>query len=1118
MYGIWLLVFCFGSLAGWSQVSDDFSDGDFTTNPTWTGDQSLFVVADEILQSNSPDAATYALATANALALNTAWSFDINLNFSTSGANYVDVYLISASSILVDEPDGYFVRLGGTSDEISFYKKSGGVLDLLIDGDDGVVGSSSNNLFAIRAERTQEGIWTIYYDENADGGESLLGSVDDNELTTTQFFGFRIVQSSAAGPVSNHFFDNVLIEEIPVDEDPPILLSAMANSATEVELIFDEPLDENSAESNSNFTIDNGIGPPIAAELIAPDRVLLTLAAALTSGLEYEVEASDVEDLAGNVSSGQIATFTYFEISDPEFKDVLFNEIMADPSPSQGLPEVEYIEIFNRSESYFDLEGWILVNTTTEMMLPSFVFQPGQHLILCDEESAAELEPFGQVVGLPSFTALSNSGDSLTLRADGEVIDLVAYDDAWYGDSELAQGGYSLELINPESPCGSSSNWTASVAAIGGTPGQVNASLDNTPDQTPPEVVDVVGGDVVRVLFSETMDENSLIAGTYTISGGITVVNVAPSADLLSAYLSVSPVLEVGELYEIEISGQTDCWGNEVLPVTETFIIGSEPFYGQLLITEIMADPTPSNGLPEAEYFELNNSGQEAIELAGVRLNDVAFSYPKVLAPGEFLICASEGSASDFLLFPETYYIPDLSTTYFTNSGRELSLFNPSGEELDRANYDLTWYDDEDALDGGYSLERINLMEPCRGGDNWRASTHPDGGTPGEVNSVNSDEPDQSPPTITQVFVRSELLIELIFDEVLDSLSVLSAEIVLEPEVGILNVRYVSEDLRIVEIDLDSPLDPDKRYTISISGIIDCSGNEMIPLKDREIGVPVSPSGGDLLLNEILFNPYTGGVDFVELVNVGSEILSLEGLVLANQDGTERIISEDPVSMLPGEYLALTSSISQTMTDYPQGIEKYMFEMESLPSFSNSEGSVVLLDKDAVELQRFDYEESDHLDLLVSFKGVSLERINFTLPVNDGSSWTSAAESVGFATPGYQNSQYSPLGSSSGNFELENKLFSPDNDGFQDLLMINYSLDTPGFIATITIYDSRGRVVKDLKQNFLLGTEGTITWDGVSNKGTKARIGPHIVFIDIFDQNGNTDTFKIPCVVAGKLN
>ncbi len=1118
MFGIWLLVFCFAFLAVQGQVNDDFSDGDFTANPVWSGDQSLFVVADQTLRSNSPDVATYALATANTLALNTAWSFDINLNFSTSGANYVDIYLIAESAVLVDEPDGYFVRIGGTNDEISFYKRSGGSVDLLIDGGDGVVGSSSNNLFTIRAERSSEGIWTIYYDEDADGDESLLGSIDDNELTTTESFGFRIVQSSAAGPVFNHFFDNVLIEEIPVDEDPPNLLSAVALSGTELELTFDEPLDENSAESTSNFSIDNGIGPPISAELVAPDRVLLTLAAALESGLEYEVEANGVEDLAGNATSGQVATFTYFEISEPAFKDVLFNEIMADPSPSQGLPEVEYIEIFNQSESYFDLEGWILVNTTTEMMLPSFIFQPGQYIIICDDENAAELEPFGQVIGLPSFTALSNAGDSLTLLADPGIIDLVAYDDAWYGDSEFAQGGYSLELINPESPCGSSSNWTASMAALGGTPGQVNASFDDTPDQTPPEVVEVVGGEVVRVLFSETMDESSLIAGVYTISGGIAVVNVAPSADLLSADLSVSPALEIGELYEIEISGQTDCWGNEVVPITETFIIGSEPFYGQLLITEIMADPTPSNGLPEAEYFELYNSGQKAIELAGVRLNDVIFSSPKVLAPGDYLVCASEGSASDFLLFPEIYFISELSTTYFTNSGRDLSLFNPSGEELDRVNYDLTWYADEDALDGGYSLERINLMEPCRGGDNWRASTHADGGTPGEVNSVNSDEPDQSPPTITQVFVRSELLIEVIFDEVLDSLSVLSAEIVLDPEVGILNVRYLSEDLRIVEIDLAEALDPDQRYTISISGIYDCSGNEMVPLKDREIGVPVSPSGGDLLLNEILFNPYTGGVDFVELVNVGSEILSLEGVVLANQDGTERIISEDPVSMLPGEYLGLTSSMSQTMTDYPQGREKYLFEMESLPSFANSEGSVVLLDPDGVELQHFDYEESDHLDLLVSFKGVSLERINFTLPVNDGSSWTSAAESVGFATPGYQNSQYSPSGSSSGNFELENKLFSPDNDGFQDLLLINYSLDTPGFIATITIYDSRGRVVKDLKQNFLLGTEGTITWDGVSNKGTKARIGPHIVFIDIFDQNGNTDTFKIPCVVAGKLN
>ena len=39
-------------------------------------------------------------------------------------------------------------------------------------------------------------------------------------------------------------------------------------------------------------------------------------------------------------------------------------------------------------------------------------------------------------------------------------------------------------------------------------------------------------------------------------------------------------------------------------------------------------------------------------------------------------------------------------------------------------------------------------------------------------------------------------------------------------------------------------------------------------------------------------------------------------------------------------------------------------------------------------------------------KGVALERIDPDAATQDAANWTSASETVGYGTPGYQNSQY----------------------------------------------------------------------------------------------------------------
>ncbi|MEY3237606.1 MAG: hypothetical protein RI883_1707, partial [Bacteroidota bacterium] len=114
------------------QFTDDFSDGDLTNNPTWVGDDSVFVIFDNTgnmqLHSNKTIiSSSFYLSTPSLQATNGQWEFYTRLAFNTSSANFVDVYLTSdQSNLLSPTLNGYFVRIGGTTDEISLYKKVAG--------------------------------------------------------------------------------------------------------------------------------------------------------------------------------------------------------------------------------------------------------------------------------------------------------------------------------------------------------------------------------------------------------------------------------------------------------------------------------------------------------------------------------------------------------------------------------------------------------------------------------------------------------------------------------------------------------------------------------------------------------------------------------------------------------------------------------------------------------------------------------------------------------------------------------------------------------------------------------------------------------------------------------
>ncbi|MDO8927833.1 MAG: gliding motility-associated C-terminal domain-containing protein, partial [Bacteroidota bacterium] len=309
---------------------------------------------------------------------------------------------------------------------------------------------------------------------------------------------------------------------------------------------------------------------------------------------------------------------------------------------------------------------------------------------------------------------------------------------------------------------------------------------------------------------------------------------------------------------------------------------------------------------------------------------------------------------------------------------------------------------------------------------------------------------------------------------------------------------------------------------MSVSGISDLSGKIMSP-ETRTFSYSFSPEVGSILINEILFNPFSGGVDFVELVNVSERTIPVHRLKLASRNDTLALkqiyaISTDERYLYPEQFLVCMKDATIVAAQYFTNDPETFCTMKTLPSFSDDAGTVVLLNDSLEVLDEFNYSAKMHSPFLADKNGVSLERISLDKPTSDRKNWASAVASVGFATPGLPNSQTASGTEIQDEITPEPKAFSPNGDGYNDELAIKYSFSKPGYMANVRIFDIAGRQVKFLVKNQSLAQEGNWLWNGESESGQKLSIGVYIILVEVFDQEGNTNVFKKTCTITDRVN
>jgi Lamin Tail Domain/Bacterial Ig-like domain len=1131
----YLLFVCVLAVPVRAQITDNFGDGDFTSNPTWAGDNSMFLVnAGFQLQLNGTAADTSYLSMASPFIGNAEWQFWIRLNFAPSDNNYARFYIVSDVTNLYGPVNGYYVRLGenGAFDSVDLWEQSGTTHTKIIDGIPAHC-AASNNVLRIKVTRDNAGLWNLYSDTI--GGNSFLpeGSVTDLTHTTCNYIG--VWCKYTVSNITRFYFDDVYAGPILVDTTAPQLVTATPLSATQLDVLFNEPVDLASSQLVSNYNVNNSIGNPATAirDGSNPSLVHLTFTNNFANAVPNTLTVINVQDLSTNAISAATANFTWFATIAAGFRDVVINEILADPSPQVGLPNAEFVELHNPTANNFNLSGWTLTDGSSTATLGSHVLPGGGYVILCAAADTALFSPLGPTLGLSSFPSVNNSGDLLALFNGSTAIDSVRFDISWYRDGSKDDGGWTLELINPAigGGCAPSGNWIASTNSLGGTPGLQNSAFNNSPDVTAPQLLNVFATDSTHVLlcFSEAIDPAQLtLLSNYSISNaiGTPVALSYDTATLQCVTLTTSAALQNLVTYTVTLSNLADCAGNSATPNTGTFTLYIVQPY-DVVINEIMADPDPPQDLPNQEYVELHNTTPYLIYLENweFTVGSNTQTLPAAwIQPNGYIALVDDAAPVQF----GSINMAVLSSfPSVTNTSGTITLRTNRGLLQHTVSYDDSWYIDPAKANGGWSLEQIDPLNPCAGATNWRAAATIDGGTPGAQNSNYAVNPDAVAPRLLRVSVFAADSIRLFFSEPLDSISAgYPQRYTISNGIGTpFSVHPVAPDFSRVDLKLGSLLVPGVIYTATVSSqLTDCVGNA-VSNSTAPFALPEPAAANDLVINEILPDPLDGGVDFVELYNRSQKVIDLGSLVLCTQDTVANILEEintiapDGFLLFPGEYVVLSENGNAVAAQYPASANRdRLLDMDNIPSMNIDGDIVIVADTGFRIIDRLVYSSEWHFPLLDETKGVTLERIDTERSTQDATNWHSAAQTSGFGTPTQKNSQYSAAPADDGAVTLGNTVFSPDNNGFEDVLNITYMFDRPGYVASVTIYDERGRLVRTLIRTELLGTEGgTYSWDGVTDEHAKARAGVYVVYFEAFNPNGEVKRYKKACVLAEQL-
>ena len=1114
---------------------DGFSDGDFTSNPAWSGTDSTFVIesleGNNVLRLDADVAGVSYLSTPSANVTG-EWDFFVRIDGSApSGSNKAEIFLMSDIADLTGAVNGYAVRIGETGDdEFKIVRFDTGTEAATVLSDTTIFEAGGS--YRVKVIRDGSGNWGIevgkgYFGELKDAG----ATANDNTYSSASFFGVRVTYTVSR---SDDFYFDFKIDP------PPVLVSNFSVfSDTEIDLEFTRDIDLASV-SNTDFEL-NGSTNAQSFTTQASNSLRITFPA--FEGGENRLEVSGIESSLNDATLADTA-FTFFVFDEYEAGDILINEFLKDPPSDSGIPE--YVELKNVSSKYLSLKDWQIgdYNSETFVTDEDIAILPNDFTVLTSNPDTMQAI-FGASnyidVSLPS---LNNSGDQIRLfNASGDLVDSLEYFSDW-GGVDVA-----LERRSDSVSAAFRGNWGDSPSANVGTPGTANLI---EPDTLAPELssFELLNDSTMQFVFSEEIKSGPAAdPGNYEfvtllksfdpvigISEHFTVSFFAPDTVILEYE---QPLYNNGDTFLI-INNQEDIFGNvnsgielnwELIPSS-----GSEP--GDVVISEFMYDPADEY----SEFIEIRLTESKTLNLRGWTLNDNS-GTKRVITEENFYIRIHESSGAPGNAF--VILVPD-STMYdrvnsneiivmgsrfptLNNSEDALVIRNEEGVLMDSLTYFSEWGGDE------VSLERRSLDVSAIYPENWGDSPTEAFGTPGRPNQV---DPDTTAPFIESGITLNDRTIVLRF-----------SERITEPNASELSnynfstgneIENISVVTNTISITTEDAFADGHQFELGVYNQEDLFGNVM---NGDTISFTyynfIGVTKGTIVINEILYDPLADSDDnlpdqteYVELFNTTDRAVSLSGIVLhdaPDESGEVRVI--EPVSTenkwIPPNGFVLIYAENEANAFADSRVSEYFslsndFEEFALRvdrsslSLGSSGDAIYLSDSTGTVIDSVYFDENWQNPNVFDTDGIALERINPFGPGNEESNWSSSTAVRG-GTPGEQNSIFQEPGAvpESVGISFSNNPFSPDGDGFEDNLFINYNLEAPDYLVRVRIFDRFGREVRELANNYQAGFEGSLIWDGLTDDGKKNRVGIYIILFEAYDSaSGKNRNFKETVVLA----
>jgi hypothetical protein len=645
---------------------------------------------------------------------------------------------------------------------------------------------------------------------------------------------------------------------------------------------------------------------------------------------------------------------------------------------------------------------------------------------------------------------------------------------------------------------------------------QIKASFIS--DTIPPGILSfsVPGLNSIFLELSEEIDTSFLHKDQFLlIPGNFNPENIIAEGKTIICSFS-EPFIQKTN-YKLILTNIIDKEGNKLISDSiDFFYYHAEK--NDLVITEIMADPSPVVYLRESEYIELFNRSELPVNLDSfiLQTGKKQWIFPAyVINPGEYLVVTngSETGNNTLPLFT--------SSSVITNDGQQILLKNKYDEIITASEFYSEWYGNDFKSEGGWSLERIDENNLCGGKENWKASEYYLGGTPGWKNSVQAINADFTDPFTERIEFVNENKVRFIMNENIDPSTIPSPEF-FNVSSGLLqadSVIFPDFFCSYIEIVFDNKFQKGVIYQLNIpGGICDCAGNQLEVSEAIRFGLPSSAVLTDIIITEVLFSNLPACPEYIEIYNISEHLLDLSDIRISvsqpGSEGTTLIPINKSVLFFPEEYLVLCKDREALLSCHNISDPDAIIEVEDLPSLRDDGACIKLINRSLEPVDIFCYDPSDEFPMLSDFHGVSIERLSLDRNTGEQSLWHSASSISGFGTPGKENSQTLTGITALKTIEFASEIFSPNNDGKDDILEIHYSFDKEGFIGTMAVFDPAGRIVCFLGENKILGTSGMFLWDGRNDNGIICSTGLYLIYAEIWNLKGEKEKFKKAVVLV----